>query len=143
MGAVGEDGVRVLDDGLVGRLGIAAERAAAVERRERAALDDRIARIRARHPRVDLIGRTAVVVDDGIATGATATAACRVARGRGADRVVMAAPVGPPDAAELVPDADEVVCLVQPSGFRAVGAAYLLFGQTTDAEVDALLGRAP
>ncbi|HWH96855.1 MAG TPA: phosphoribosyltransferase family protein [Pseudolysinimonas sp.] len=139
MGAIGEGGVRVLDEALIERAGVTLAEVDAVETRERATLDSRVARFRAGGARLDLIGRTAIIVDDGIATGATATAACRVARQLGAARVIVAAPVGGPDAAQRVDGADEVVCLLQPLGFQAVGAYYRDFAQTSDDEVARLL----
>jgi putative phosphoribosyl transferase len=141
MGAIGEGGVRVLDESLVTRAGVSPAEVDAVEQRERATLESRVARFRAGRERLDLTGRTAIIVDDGIATGATATAASRVARQLGATRVIVAAPVGGPDAAQQVQDADEVVCLLQPRGFYAVGAHYRDFRQTTDDEVAQLLER--
>lgn len=88
-------------------------------------------------------GRTVIVVDDGIATGATAAAACQVVREMGAARVVLAVPVAPPDAvAWLRTVADEVVCLSTPRGFSAVGEWYQDFSQTPDEEVVSLLARA-
>jgi predicted phosphoribosyltransferase len=142
MGAIGEGGVRVLDEALVARAGVTAAEVDTVERRERATLDARVARFRADGERLDLTGRTAIIVDDGIATGATANAAARVARRLGASRVVVAAPVGGTDAASRVEDADEVVCLLQPRDFQAVGAHYRDFGQTSEDEVAALLAAA-
>lgn len=139
MGAIGEGGVRVLDDELVARAGVTPAELDAVEQRERATLDERVARFRSDAARLDLSGRTAIIVDDGIATGATATAACRVARQFGATRVIVAAPVGAPDAARRIDGADEVVCLLQPPGFHAVGAYYRDFTQTSDDEVARLL----
>ena len=88
----------------------------------------------------DLTGRTAIVVDDGVATGATARAACSVARDRGAMWVVLAVPVAPPDA--TVPEADELVCVETPSPFLAVGNHYRSFPQTEDHEVTELLDAA-
>jgi putative phosphoribosyl transferase len=142
MGAIGEGGVRVLDDVLVARAGVSSGEVAAVERRERATLESRVDRFRAGRERLDLTGRTAIIVDDGIATGATATAAAQVARQLGAARVVVAAPVGGADAADRIGDADEVVCLLQPPGFQAVGSHYRDFRQTSDDEVAALLAAA-
>jgi putative phosphoribosyl transferase len=142
MGAIGEGGVRVLDEALVARAGVTAAEVDTVERRERATLDARVARFRADGERLDLTGRTAIIVDDGIATGATANAAARVARRLGASRVVVAAPVGGTDAASRVEDADEVVCLLQPQDFQAVGSHYRDFGQTSEDEVAALLAAA-
>jgi putative phosphoribosyl transferase len=141
MGAIGEGGVRVLDDTLVARAGVSTAEVDAVEQRERATLESRVQRFRAGADRLDLTGRTAIIVDDGIATGATATAAVQVARQLGAVRVVVAAPVGGSDAANRV-SADEVVCLLQPPGFQAVGSYYRDFRQTSDDEVAALLAAA-
>lgn len=144
MGAIGEGGVHVLDDALVARAGVTLAEVAAVERRERATLDSRVARFRAGGERLDLTGCTAIIVDDGIATGATATAAARVARQLGATRVIVAAPVGGPDAVQRVDGADEVVCLLEPVDFRSVSAYYRDFTQTSDDEVVQLLaGREP
>jgi putative phosphoribosyl transferase len=139
MGAIGEGGVRVLDAELIARAGVSPRELDAVEQRERATLDERVARLRSGRERLDLTGRTAIIVDDGIATGATASAACRVARTLGAARVIVAAPVGAPDAADRIDGADDVVCLLQPPGFHAVGAHYRDFAPTSDDEVAALL----
>jgi putative phosphoribosyl transferase len=142
MGAIGEGGVRVLDEVLVARAGVSSEEVDAVEQRERATLESRVERFRAGRERLDLTGRTAIIVDDGIATGATATAAAQVARQLGAARVVIAVPVGGADAADRIGDADEVVCLLQPPGFQAVGSYYRDFWQTSEDEVAALLAAA-
>jgi putative phosphoribosyl transferase len=142
MGALGEGGVRLLDLDLIERLGITAAQVEAVERRERRTLDARVARLRSATERQDLTGRTALLVDDGIATGATASAACRVARSLGARRIVLAVPVGAPEAARRVQGADEVVCLLRPPHFRAVGAHYRDFGEVTEAEVVKVLHEA-
>jgi dienelactone hydrolase len=90
-----------------------------------------------------LTGRIAIIVDDGIATGATAEAACQVARAQGASRVVLAVPIGPDDiVARFAGYADEIVCLATPASFFAVGQGYRNFTQTSDDEVIALLDRA-
>ncbi|MEU3993142.1 phosphoribosyltransferase family protein [Streptomyces platensis] len=142
-GAIGEGGVRVISDDIVrrGRLGQAD--LASVEHAEAAELARQAERFRAGRPRLSLEGRTAIVVDDGIATGATAAAACQVVRAQGAARVVLAVPVAPPDAAErLRTSADEFVCLSTPFAFSAVGEWYRDFSQTPDDEVVALLAQA-
>lgn len=142
-GAIGEGGVRVINDDIV-RLGrVGHEELAAVERAETAALASQARRFRGDRPRVPLDGRSVIVVDDGIATGATAAVACEVVRAHGSARVVLAVPVAPPDAvARLRTQADEVVCLSTPSAFRAVGEWYQDFSQTPDEEVLTLLTQA-
>jgi putative phosphoribosyl transferase len=144
MGAIAEGGVRVLDEVVAREVGADAAAVAAVERRERDLLEARVRRYRDGRPRVPLEGRTAVVIDDGIATGATARAACIAVREAGAARVVMAAPVAP-RGAELVLDdvADEVVVVESPARFAAVGRWYRDFTPTTDDEVVALLRPPP
>ncbi|MDV3222414.1 phosphoribosyltransferase family protein [Intrasporangium sp.] len=142
MGAIGEDGVRFLNRDLIDRARITEAEIEAVERRERATLDERVSRFRRGQARLDLHGKVALVVDDGIATGATARVACRVARHLGAERVVLAVPVA---AAESVrelsagDEVDEVVSVSAPPDFYAVGAHYRDFTPTTDDEVGVLL----
>lgn len=139
MGAVGE-GVRVLNERVLRHIRIEAAQLAAVERRERAEVQRRTDALRAGRPPVPISGREVVVVDDGIATGSTARAACQVARARGARRVVLAAPVAPAGAEQSMTDvADRVVFLHTSTQFGAVGQFYDDFGQTSDAEVTTLL----
>ena len=143
MGAIGEDGVRVINDEVVHIVGASARDVADVERRERAELDRRARRLRAGRARRDVAGRTVVIVDDGIATGSTARAACHVARAHGAARVVLAVPVAPPKWQSMLDGvADEFVCLETPASFYAVGQAYVDFSQTEDDDVVAILERA-
>ena len=142
MGAIGERGARVLNDDVLRYGAVRDAELAKVERRERAELEARVTRFRGGAPPIDLAGRTAVIVDDGVATGATARVAALVARELGAASVVLAMPVGAPDSiAELaaMPEVDEVVCLSTPPGFMAVGMHYLDFRQTSDAEVQEIL----
>ncbi|MFJ6754233.1 MULTISPECIES: phosphoribosyltransferase family protein [unclassified Streptomyces] len=142
-GAIGEGGVRVISEDIVRSSRVRQQDLAAVEHAEEAELARQARRFRGDRPRVALAGRTVIVVDDGIATGATAAAACEVVRAQGAARVVLAVPVAPPDAvAWLRTEADEVVCLSAPRAFRAVGEWYEDFSQTPDEEVIALLTRA-
>ncbi|MFJ8471399.1 phosphoribosyltransferase family protein [Kitasatospora sp. NPDC094011] len=143
MGAIGEDGVRVLNEQVIRLAGVGEEQMARVERRERTELERRAGRYRGDRPAADLRGRTVVVVDDGIATGSTAKAACRIVRARGAARVVLAVPVAPPDWTDRLSEvADELVCVDTPSPFFAIGEFYDDFAQTGDAEVLRLLAEA-
>ena len=143
MGAVGEGGIRVVDKDLVRMAGVRQSELAEAERRERAEVDARARRFRGGHAPLSLHGRTAVIVDDGIATGSTMAAACRVVRAHGADRVVVAVPVAPDEALTKLDDvADAVVCLRTPRPFFSVGQWYRDFSQTTDTEVAMLLAQA-
>ena len=125
MGAIGEGDVQVINPEVVAITHVTDAEIAAVERRERAELDRRARRFRGDRPRTPLAGRTAVIIDDGIATGSTARAACQVARAQGAAWVVLAVPVAPPSACTaLAADADEVICLETPGHFLAIGEWY-------------------
>jgi putative phosphoribosyl transferase len=140
MGALGEDGVRIINDEVVAMAGVRRRELATIEARERAEVERRAHRFRAGRPPVPIAGRTVVVVDDGIATGSTARAACRVARAHGAARIILAVPVGHSEAIEsLRGDADEVVCLTTPRSLLAIGEWYQDFSQTSDQEVIAIL----
>ena len=142
MGAIGEDGARVINDQVVRMAAVTPDRLAEVERTERAELHRRATRYRGGREPLDLRGRTVVVVDDGIATGSTARAACGIVRARGAARVVLAVPVAPPDwTHRLAGVADELVCVATPSPFYAIGEFYDDFSQTTDTEVLRCLAR--
>jgi putative phosphoribosyl transferase len=143
MGAIASGGVRVVNDDVVRQLDIPArelDRAAAselreLERRERAYRGDR--------PPLALRGKTVILVDDGLATGATMRAAVVAVRRLGPARVVVAVPVGSAEmCGEFEAEADEVVCATEPDPFLAVGYWYEDFGQTTDDEVRALLAEA-
>lgn len=140
MGAVGEGGVVVVNERVLALGRVERQELQDVCEREAAEVERRALRWRGTGRRERLTGRTAVLVDDGIATGATARAACQVVRALGAARIVVAVPVAAPAAAEeLRADADEVVCLAVPERFGAVGAFYVDFGQTSEEEVARLL----
>ena len=144
MGAIGEGGARVLDEDVVRRLAISSEEVAEVERRERLELDRRAQTFRAEREQTPLAGRVVLVVDDGIATGSTARAACQVARASGARRVVLAVPVAPAGwAAEAREIADEFIAVTTPAMFQAVGQFYRDFAPTTDSDVVACLQSMP
>jgi len=143
MGAIGEEGVRIVDWDIVAMAGVSREELAAVEYRERVELDRRARLFRGGRSRISLEGRVAVIVDDGIATGSTARAAAQVARKLGAARVVVATPVAPRQVkARLGRDADEVIVVETPDPFYAIGQFYVDFSQTADADVTAILERA-
>lgn len=141
MGAIGELGVRIIDGDVIRAMRVSDEQLARVDAAERAELERRARRYRGTSEPLALVGRTAVIVDDGMATGSTAIAATQVARLLGASRVVLAIPVAAaPAVAELRRHADEVVVVAEPSAFRAVGQFYDDFDQTSDDEVVRLLG---
>ena len=140
MGAVGEDGVRVLNPDVLHHAGVSESQLAEVETRERAEVEERAVRLRSGRPALPLGGRTVIIVDDGLATGGTARAAIRVARERGAERVVLAVPVAPRETvASLQRDADDVVCVEMPEPFFAIGGWYTDFSPTSEHEVVELL----
>ena len=143
MGAIGEGGVRVVNLDIVRMAGVGGSELAAVEARERDELRRRGDLYRQGRTRVPLAGRTVVIVDDGVATGSTAKAACEVARAEGARRVVLAVPVAPSDwTRRLAGVADEFVAVATPHDFSGVGQFYADFSQTPDSEVIACLQRA-
>ncbi|MFC8712691.1 phosphoribosyltransferase family protein [Streptomyces sp. NPDC057197] len=143
MGAIGEDGVRVVDDTVVREVGVPPAALERVAEREQRELLRRAARYRGDRPALPVAGRTVVLVDDGVATGSTARAACRTVRARGAARTVLAVPVAPPDwTRRLAGEADELVALETPSGFFAVGQFYTDFAQLDDEDVIACLREA-
>jgi putative phosphoribosyl transferase len=143
MGAVGEDGARVINPEVIAAAGVTAAELAVAGARERAEVARRVARYRGGRPRTPLDGKVAVIVDDGIATGSTARAACQVARALGAARVVLAAPVAPPGWQDQIGrDADEMTAVITPEPFYGIGQFYADFSQTTDDEVIACLEQA-
>ena len=139
VGAIGEDGVTVRNEAVLRELGLTWDDLADRVERERAEVRRRAAILRP-GARPELRGRTVILVDDGIATGATVVAALRVLRDLGARYVVLAVPVAPPDSlAALAPLADEVVCPSTPRRFAAVGQWYDDFTQVPDEAVRKLL----
>lgn len=139
-GALAEGPTRVLNQALVAELGLSPGEVDAIAAREQAELDRRVRRYRGDGPPPDVRGREVVLVDDGIATGATVRAAIEVLRAQGAGRVVVAAPVAAGEvAAELAELADDVVVLLRPDRFFAIGLWYQDFEQVPDAQVVRLL----
>ncbi|AXG10617.1 phosphoribosyltransferase [Haloplanus rubicundus] len=144
IGAVSSDGHVWLDDEATARLGVADAYVERERERELEAAREKASRYRGDRDPPDLTGKRVVVVDDGVATGSTAIAALRLVREGGAERVVLAVPVGPPDTvSELDGVADEVVVLRAPASFGAVGAFYDRFDQVTDEEAMTYLDERP
>jgi putative phosphoribosyl transferase len=140
MGAIGEGGVLVVEERVLRSAHVAPEDLELARHQQRAELESRLRLFREGRPRVPLTGRTAVVVDDGIATGSTARAACAVVRALGAVRIALAVPVCAPGSVPAVASVvDELVCLLCPGNFRAVGQFYVDFRPTEDDEVIELL----
>jgi predicted phosphoribosyltransferase len=142
MGAIAEDGIVVRNEEVISVTGVGEEAFRAVVDAETQELDKRVAKYRERAPAVSAEGKTAIVVDDGLATGSTALAAVAVLKEKGANEIWLAVPVAPGDSvAKLEREADRVVVLSQPWNFGAVGYWYRDFGQTSDDEVRTLLSR--
>ncbi|MBV8236809.1 MAG: phosphoribosyltransferase, partial [Acidimicrobiia bacterium] len=141
IGAVGPDGAAVIDESLARRVGATGEWLAQAVEGEQREVVERQRRFRDDLPPLDVRGRLAIVVDDGVATGSTAVAVGRWLSGVGARRRVLAVPVAPPQTAERLGDAyDDVVVLASPPAFFAVGEFYADFRQVSDDEVRRLLG---
>jgi predicted phosphoribosyltransferase len=140
IGAVTADGGRFLNLDVLSSLGIPDHYVEAETARQLKEAKARETRLRAGHPAVELAGRTVILCDDGLATGATMRAAARSVRARGAGRLIIAVPVGSRQACEALADeAEEVVCLAQPEPFGAVGAHYIHFEPVEDETVSRLL----
>jgi putative phosphoribosyl transferase len=141
MGALASGGAQVLNREVIELAGVGEAEFQRVLERERAELARRERLFRGERAPLAVAGRSVIVIDDGVATGATLRAGLAALRALGPARLIAAVPVAPPDAlASLAREADEVVCLASPDDFMAVGAAYRDFEQTSDAEVRALLG---
>src|SRR5213596_311511 len=142
-GAIASGGVRVLNEDVMRSIPHADEAINAITARETAELERREQIYREGRPPPELRDRIVILVDDGLATGATMRAAVKALRERGAAKIVVAVPVGPPDTCrEFEDEADEVVCASEPEFFQAVGQYYEDFSQTSDDEVRDLLARA-
>lgn len=139
-GAVGEHGVRVINDQVVRSKRLSPHEIEETEKAEREELDRRVHHYREGREAIALRGKTALIVDDGVATGASARAACLIDRAQGAANVVVAVPVAPHEWTHRLGDvADELVCIESPRQFFAVGQFYEDFAPTTDGEVRELL----
>ncbi len=143
MGAIASGGARVLDDRVVSHLDIDEETIARVAASEQQELERRERLYREGRPAPRVEGRTAILVDDGLATGSSMRAAAAALRARRPGSVVAAVPVAPAEACEVVrAEVDELICLAKPEPFYAVGLWYERFEQTSDEEIRDLLARA-
>ena len=140
MGAIGEGGIRVMEESVTATTRLSASHIEEVVTRERTALDARVMQYRQWRPPVPLEGRSTVIVDDGIATGATVRAACQVVSSRGALKVTVAVPVATPEAVGRVRQVcDLVISLHTPARFGAIGLFYADFAPVADGEVMRIL----
>ncbi len=140
LGAISEHGEGVFNEHLIGLLGISPEYLAKEVERQKMIVKQRLALYRGSSASPDLKGKTIILVDDGIATGASMRAAIKSVKIAGAKKVVLAVPVAAPDSLrKMEKEVDEVVCLDSPAFFEAVGSFYRLFDQTTDEEIVRLL----
>ncbi len=140
MGAIATGGVRVLDERLVQALGVPERYIRALTAKEKLELERRERLYRGGHPQHEIREQTAILVDDGMATGSTMRAAVEALRLHSPAKVVVAVPVAPSSACEsLNALVDELVCVAQPEPFRSVGEWYRDFNQVTDDEVRDLL----
>lgn len=144
MGAVASGGIRMVDQRLIDALGISRAAVAAIEARERGALERCDRMYHAGRPPIELTGRTAILVDDGATTGGAMAAAIGAVRSRAPRRVIAALPVALPEVCDALGDrADEMICLETPVPLYAVDAWYEEFPRTSDAEIRDLLAAAP
>ena len=143
MGAIAPGGNRVMNRDVVNMSRVSEEQISRIEEQERTELNRRLEAYRGKRPLPDLSGKTAILIDDGLATGASMQAAAEAVRNFGAARVVVAVPTAPPETVERIEKyADEVRSLITPRNFMAVGAWYDEFEQTSDQEVRELLSEA-
>lgn len=140
MGAITADGVRYLNEAIIDDLNVAPSDVDTAAARERGEAEWRERTLRRGRPPVCVAGRTVILVDDGLATGATVIAAARSIRARHPGRLIIAVPVGPQETCEAMrAEAGEVVCLIMPEFFMAVGLHYRDFDPPTDEDVERIL----
>jgi predicted phosphoribosyltransferase len=140
IGAVASDGTLLIDHQLARRLGVSQSYIDQESARQTQEINRRLAEYRGERPSPDLAGKVVILVDDGVATGATTLATIRAIRSQQPQKLILAIPVGPRDSIEsLRQEVDQLYCLHAPEVFWAVGAFYNVFDQTSDEEVKALL----
>jgi putative phosphoribosyl transferase len=143
MGAIASGNVRVMNDEVVRRSGVSDEEIDRVAKKEQEALEKRESIYRGARPEIDLEGKTVILVDDGLATGATMRAAVRALKEHQPGKIVVAVPTAPPDTCQAFQsEVDEVICLETPRPFFGVGGSYKNFSQTTNEEVREYLEKA-
>lgn len=143
MGAIASGGVRVLNDSLIDQLSITDKMLASVAAQEQQELERRERVYRGDNPHVELTDKKAILVDDGIATGASMKAAIEALRAHKPEKIIVAVPVSPPDTyMEIKEQVDEIVCIDTPQPFYGVGMWYDDFSQTTDEEVKEYMNQA-
>lgn len=143
MGAIASGGIRVLNDDVIASMQISEDEIEQIAATEQKELERRELAYRGDHPRPEIEGRVVILVDDGIATGATMRAAIAALRKQHPVSIAVAVPVAPAETIEILrKEADEVVCLATPVPFIAIGKWYKDFSQVSDAEVKKLLAKA-
>lgn len=140
LGAVASDGTVFLDEALIQQMGVPESFVEREKEHQRKEIERRMEKYRGSRPPIDLAGKTVVLVDDGVATGATTLATIQALRKHEVKWLILAIPVAPPDTvARLEKEVDQLICLLTPEFFWAVGAFYQVFDQTSDEEVIRLL----
>lgn len=143
MGAIAEGGILFLNDTVVSYMDISKDSIESAAKVEFAELERRLKIYRNGRPALDLKGKVVLIVDDGLATGATMKAALKAIKHKEPQKIVVAVPVGAPSTCmEIKSEADDVICLKTPDPFIAVGSWYVIFEQTTDQQVQELLQKA-
>ena len=143
MGAIASGGIQVLNDSVVRRAGISESQIEDVAQQEKEELKQREKAYRGARPNIDLQGKTVLLVDDGLATGASMRAAISALREHNPDKIILAVPTAPTDTCqEFKPEVDQIICLRTPTPFWGVGGSYQNFSQTTNEEVRELLNKA-
>jgi putative phosphoribosyl transferase len=143
LGAITETGEGIFNDHLISLLGVSSDYLKREIEKQKALAKKRVEMYQANCPVVDVKGKIIILVDDGIATGASMRVAIKSIRASKAKKIVLAVPVAAPDSLKkMEKDVDEVVCLSAPSFFEAVGAFYRVFDQTSDEEIIRLLSKA-